>query len=222
MGPARTSHAGRPAAPARCPGSALTTTGRRGTGRRAWRRRTWRRTRRRRGAARARGPARRRRRPRTRWSRRCRGRPRSRRAARTARRGPRARARPATSPASAGARCPCGAGRGQRRELLGAHLGGSAAEAPVDGLQVGGDREVDGRRSCHVFQSPSRGLRFTGQGGDLDGISTPSGWACQDVRDRSTRGVRDDGYAGPARGARAPGGRADSATQALLGRRVLP
>ena len=50
---------------------------------------------------------------------------------------------------------------GQRRQLLGADLGGAASEAAVAGLEVGGDREVG-----HAVKSSDRSLRtFCGEGG---------------------------------------------------------
>ncbi len=100
-----------------------------------------------------------------------------------------------------------GAGCGQRGELLGAHLGGSAAEAPVDGLEVGGDREVDGRGSCHAFQCPCCRLGFTGQGRGVGrNLHAPRAGLPGCSRSVQHGGVCDDGYAGPARRARAPRG----------------
>ena len=108
---------------------------------------------------------------------------------RTAPRGPPAPA--PTSDFTGFCRCevPMKAARGgQRGELLGAHLGGSAAEAPVGGLEVGGDREVGGRGSCHRFSLPPSVWGSLGRADELDGRAARHGRACQDVRDRSTRG----------------------------------
>ena len=161
------------------------------------------------------------RRPRTPWTRRCRARPRSPRGARTARAGPPARRRPAPSPASAGARCPSEAPEAASvASCSGRTLDGSAAEAAVGGLEVGGDREIGGRGSCHRFSLPPAVWGSLGRAGELDGRAARRGRACQDVRDGQHGGVCDDGYAGPARRARAPRGRADLEARPVPGRRV--
>jgi hypothetical protein len=87
----------------------------------------------------------------------------------------------------------------ERGKLLRAHFGRSAAETPVDGLEVGGDREVDGRGSCHAAQSLSRRLGRGGQGTVLEETPRLSALPAKMFLIRRIGGARDDRDAGSAR-----------------------